>query len=819
MSLKPKILLVEDERIIAIDLKKMLEKQGYQVPRIVSESNEAIRALSEEQFQLVLMDIRLQGDMDGIDLTRLIRSSFSIPIIYVTAHVDNNTVERAKSTAPYGYITKPIDEILLGITIEMALGKYALEQRVFDNERRLREFADLLPQIVFEMDDKGTVVFINRHAHKVLRVEEDYFKKGAKVQDFIPWEHSRKYRKDMIYVFRGNKFEGREYTIIRKDNTRFAALVSCTPVFEQEKVVGLRAIITDISEQKSKESQLRNLFQAVEQSPSSVVITDHEGKIEYVNRKFQQVTGYTLEEVRGQNPNLLKSGILPRKVYRELWDTILAGADWQGEFCNKKKTGELFWEYATISPIKSTEGIITHFLAQSEDITIRKEYEERFLRQANYDELTGLPNRVLFFDRLAQAIASGRREGGMVVIMFMDLDNLKNINDTMGREVGDLVLVETAKRLERGVRKGDTVARHIGDEFLVIIQNLKEVNLAEIAAERILSEIAEPFLVNGRELYLSASLGMTIFPNDGAEPLILLQNADAAMHQAKDQGGNRFRFFTAEMNRRMVERLRLDTNLRQALKKKELYLYYQPIIDLSSLKIVGAEALLRWRNPELGLMPPDKFIPFAEESGLIIPIGDWVLYTACKEASRWNRELAANIFVAVNVSSRQFTGPELLDAINFSLTANSLAPEFLELEITERILMVDKVQVLEVLNQIKERGVRLSLDDFGTGYSSLSYLKKFPFHILKIDRVFINEVTSNPDDEALVRAIVSLSQSLNLRVISEGIETREQLDFLARISCDMAQGYYFCKPLPVEEFFEFLQKIKKNDFIFRKEMI
>jgi len=450
-------------------------------------------------------------------------------------------------------------------------------------------------------------------------------------------------------------------------------------------------------------------------------------------------------------------------------------------------------------PLWDREGNVTGVLGTYEDITDRKVAEERVQYLAYYDALTGLPNRTLLQDRLSKALASARRQKDKVALLFLDLDRFKNINDSLGHSLGDLVLQEVAERLKGWAREQDTVARLGGDEFLIVLTRVREVADAAVAAERLMEKMAAELVVQGHSLGITCSLGISIFPEHGTDGEALIKNADAAMYSAKQNGGNNFRFFTADMNAEVVERLTLENSLRLALEKREFFLVYQPQMDMATGRITGLEALLRWQHPELGLVPPDKFIRIAENSGLIVPIGEWVLRTACSQARKWQDEGLPAVSIAVNVSAVQFRQEDFCELIRRVLHETGLAPQYLELELTEGLLLANANVTLSVLQELKAMGLTLAIDDFGTGYSSFSYLRQFRVSKLKVDRSFVRDVAVNADDAAITTAIISMAKSLNLKVIAEGVETEAQMSFLRAHQCDEIQGYYFSKPLAVDK--------------------
>lgn len=559
-----------------------------------------------------------------------------------------------------------------------------------------------------------------------------------------------------------------------------------------------------LARQKDEEA-LNKLSAAVEQNPTSIIITNKEGVIEYVNPKFEEISGYHSEEVIGKNPRILNSGSTSHNQYKQLWKTISAGITWRGEFRNKRKDGTLYWEQASIFPIFSKIGDITHFIAIKEDINERKAVENKLFQRANYDILTGLPNRELAKDRLSQATKRARRNDSAIALIFIDLDNFKIINDTMGHEAGDSLLVEMADRLRQCIREEDTVARLGGDEFLVILPDIKNSLSAETISLKIIESASRPLMVNGNELIITTSVGISIFPDNADNSEDLLKNADAAMYKAKEAGGNTFRFFIQDMSIEALRRLNTESQLRQALKQHEFSLVYQPIVDIVTGKIIKTEALLRWENPSLGQISPDDFIPIAEDSGLIIPIGDWVLKEACRQVSEWNQQFNSNISIAVNTAYPQFRTGNFIESVSRTLHETKLPPELLEIEITERVIMHESKHIDDTMAQIRNLGVKLAIDDYGTGYSSITYLKRFPFTALKIDKSFVQAALERPEDATLVTAIVQLAHNLGLAITAEGVETEEQLDYLAAEGCQQAQGYLISRPLCPEAFEEYLK--------------
>jgi diguanylate cyclase (GGDEF)-like protein/PAS domain S-box-containing protein len=559
-------------------------------------------------------------------------------------------------------------------------------------------------------------------------------------------------------------------------------------------------MVEDITQRMEAEENQRLAAKVFDSSVEGILITDASSRIVTVNQAFTAITGYGIEEAVGKTPALLRSGKHTEDFYQQMWASLKEAGQWHGEIWNRRKGGETFLEWLTISAVKNDKGETTNFVAVFSDITTRKLAEERLNYLANHDALTGLPNRILFMERLALALAHAHRNRKMAAVMFFDLDRFKIVNDTLGHAAGDELLQEVARRVSCCLREDDTVARQGGDEFTVILEGLGNERDVAPVAQKIIDALAKPIDLGGQEVFVTASIGISVYPNDGPDAQTLVKNADAAMYRAKDLGKNNYQFFKADMNTRAFERLTLENNLRRALERNEFELHYQPQVDLATGQVVGAEALIRWRHPELGLVSPDRFIPIAEETGMILPIGEWVLRTACVQNKAWQDAGLPHLHVAVNLSGRQFKQKNLIAMIELILAETGLDAEHLELEITESVIMDQAAETIAAIGDMRMLGLRLSIDDFGTGYSSLSYLKRFPIDNLKIDRSFVRDITTDQDDAAIVKAVIALAHSLKLMVIAEGVETAAQFDFLREQGCDEIQGYYFSRPLEAADF-------------------
>ncbi len=560
----------------------------------------------------------------------------------------------------------------------------------------------------------------------------------------------------------------------------------------------------EIIERKRAEEKLSLDAKIIESSNEAILIMDSKGRIIDVNLSFCNVTGYTLEEIQGRDPLVMQAKKKDSRTAHEIRRAVAQKGHWQGEIWNKRKNGEVYPVLMSISAVLNDDRKITHYVGIFSDITRIKRTEARLHHLAHNDPLTALPNRVLFKDRLSQAMAQADRNRAVVVLMLLDLDRFKNVNDTYGHTVGDQLLASVAKRLAQCVRRTDTVARLGGDEFTVILTGVEDTQGAATVARKIVEVLSEPFNIGGLVLYITASIGITVYPFDAKESDRLFQNADTALYYAKQQGRDNCQFFSEEMNLKVMERLELELDLRAALERKEFIIYYQPVIDFQTGQIISAEALIRWNHPRRGLLPPAKFIPVAEETGLILPIGEWVLRTACSQNSYWQGLGLPPIPVAVNVSGRQLRQQDLVQMVMRILEETGMDSSCLELELTESVAEGNAENTIKLFGQLREKGVKISIDDFGTGYSSLSYLKKFPIEKLKIDRSFIKDIASDPDDAAIVEAIVGVARALKLKVVAEGVESEEQLGFLKAHGCDAWQGFCFCKPATAEEFTELL---------------
>ncbi|WP_284301455.1 EAL domain-containing protein [Thalassotalea loyana] len=605
-------------------------------------------------------------------------------------------------------------------------------------------------------------------------------------------------------ISKGEHWVG-EFFNRKKSGENFWERANIYPLMNKKnKISSYVAIKEDITQAKENEKTLRLASAVFETAAEAVMVTDADNKIIAINHAFTQITGYSEEEVIGQDPAILSSGHHEVDFYRQMKNELLITGQWQGEICNRKKNGEVFYEWLSIKTLRDDTGKLESYVSIFSDITKRKQAEDKIYLQAHYDSLTGLANRNLFIDRLQQHLSRAKRDNTPTVLLFIDLDGFKGVNDTFGHSIGDELLKLSAKRIKSSLRDSDTVCRLSGDEFAAVVVGDNDVFSVEKIASKILAELAKPFIIDNNEAYVTASIGISMAPEDGENTETLLSKADNAMYKAKRTGKNNIQFYTKDMDEKAQKRRMLEIELRKAILQNEFTLFFQPIHDITSNRVSSAEALIRWEHPDRGIISPGDFIPVAENIGVITEIGDWVLQEACAKAKQWLTLYKNPPKVSVNISSSQLHRQDFLSKLKLVLDRTELPPEYLVLEMTESLLIEEDKFVLTQLKEIREMGIELSIDDFGTGYSSLSYLKRFPVSILKIDRAFIKDILVNPEDEALACAILSIAKSLKLKVVAEGVEKQAQKELLSRHGCNHIQGYYLSPPISYRSFVDYM---------------
>ena len=679
-----------------------------------------------------------------------------------------------------------------------------ITQRKQDRERLQRSEAisrailDNMPHLVWLKDTGGRYLGFNKTFSESVGVAKDQAV-GKTDFDLWPQELAEKYSADDQRVMETRQSLYMEEKTCDKGRTYWVETYKTPIIDEAGAVLGTSGYARDITERKDAEERQELAALIYRHSSEAIMVTDHENRIIDVNEAFTAITGFTLLEVAGKNPNVLQSGRHNEEFYHGLWADLEEKGSWQGEIWDRRKNGEIFAKWTTISVIRHKDGGIFRYVAQFSDITQKKAEEEQVWYCANYDTLTNLPNRRLFLDRLNQNINKAKREGTNLALLFIDLDRFKNVNDTLGHNYGDDLLVKVAERITSLLRQTDTVARLGGDEFTVILPEV-EVSAAAFLAQQIIDTLSRPFDLIGTEVVIGASIGLSLYPTDGEGLNALIKHADIAMYQAKTAGRGVYRFFAKEMNEGNVHRLMIEQGLRRALEDGGLVLHYQPKIEAVGGRIVGVEALVRWNHPDGRIILADEFIPVAEESGLIERVDDWVLNQAARQMKTWLDSGLDVGRMAVNFSTKQFRRTNLVAYVKEVLEAAHLSPDRLELEITERIAMDTTVEMSEILSAIRALGIHVSIDDFGTGYSSLGYLKNFPIDTLKIDRAFIQGLPHSPEDGAIVSSVIALAKGLNIGLVAEGAETQDHAKALAQMGCPVIQGHHYSKALPPEEF-------------------
>lgn len=577
--------------------------------------------------------------------------------------------------------------------------------------------------------------------------------------------------------------------------------------FYDEDGKPLRSIGTaqDITDIRHMESQMQLLGTAFHHSGEAIMITDHDNRIVTVNPAFTTLTGYSQQEVIGRNPSILSAGRTEAADYEKMWTAIIQKGYWQGEVWDRRKDGGVYPKWLSISVMRDDDGGIRYYIAHFTDVSAERATEARLHHMAHHDMLTGLHNRFSLKDRLEHALAVARRESSRVALLFIDLDRFKVINDTLGHHVGDELLIHVSRRLRQCVRESDMVARLGGDEFVVMLSGVDHSSSVAMVAEKLVASVAEPYPVGAHTLYTTPSIGIAIYPMDGSDSETLMKNADAAMYHAKSAGRNNFQFFDAKMNEAALERLGIEHALRQALGRDEFRLHYQPVIDVRTGRVSSVEALIRWQHPTRGLLAPGMFIGVAEETGLIQPIGDWVIWAACRQLAEFRAAGIADVKMAINISAIQMRNSDLSVLARGIIEAYSLVPGDLVFEITESVAMEHPDETVRVLDVLHDMGVKLALDDFGTGYSSLSYLRMFALDKIKLDRSFVEDIGQDIDGQVICDATIGLAHNLGLKVVAEGVETEEQLAYLKARGCNLIQGYLFSRPVPAEEVIAFIR--------------
>jgi diguanylate cyclase (GGDEF)-like protein/PAS domain S-box-containing protein len=759
---------------------------------------EALAPVAEFKRRMLLL--ALLGMAFSALLIHLLTGRLLAPILSLTRHMSHLSEKQGdqrllavRSEDEAGRLTRSFNDMVLTLDSRQA----ALQAQ----EALYHTVVRFATDFIYWREPDGKMRYVSGNSVQVTGyAPADFYGDAALLDDIVHPED----RDLWLQHTHNSSDEGEpvatEFRIVRRDGEVRWVSHLCQPVTdEQGGNLGVRGSHSDINARKQSESRLRLAGAVFESARESIMVCDADNRIIAVNPAFSLITGYSEQEVLGQNPRLLQSGQTGAGDYGEMWRSLSQHGYWQGEFHNRRKDGSDYYVLVAISVVRDEQGRPTHYVGIESDISAMKAAEDRIEHLAYHDTLTSLPNRLLLQERANLALALAHRRREELAILFLDLDRFKEVNDSLGHGAGDALLIEAGRRLSRLCRETDTVSRLGGDEFVLLILGVDENGAREVA-DKVLLAMREPFVVEGHSLGLSTSIGIALYPRDGSDMGELLKNADTALYQAKQEGRNAMMFYNREMNVATFEKLLLESELKRAIVNGELVTHYQPKIELASGRAIGAEALIRWQHPQHGLVPPGRFIPVAESSGLTWDIGRWVLGDVCRQLAEWRRQGLPPMCVAVNLAPRDFRNPQLPTLLHSLLASHDLPASALELELTESTLLDAGEGVLNNLLAIQHLGIGLTIDDFGTGYSSLSYLRRLPISVLKIDQSFVHDLELDADDRTLAGSIIALGASLSLGVVAEGIETLAQRDILYELGCKIGQGFLFSRPLPAEEF-------------------
>ena len=786
-----KILIVEDENIVALDLCRRLTKLGYQILGTASSAHNAIKLIEKNTPDIILMDIRIKGNVDGIEAAETIRRNFGIPIIFLTAYSEEATLLRASVTKPYGYLLKPFSEQELHVTIQVALERHRADHQLQKQEAHLKMALNAANLGTWELQTRdGPLTIEHPPVYNTRRLSN-----WQRLQTAIADTDRQAVQTGIDKLRELDNAEIQfEFPISGPQGERqWLALhgKSSPGGHATPRAVG---VLQNITQRRRDEEQLRQAAMVFQCSVDGIVILDASKQIINANQSFTRITGYTIDDLKGRELPLLSPETLGGKRYRDIWREIEKSGAWQGEASWCCKNNEIVDTWVNIGSVPNNTGPPGQYVVIISDITAIRNIQEELSQIAYYDSLTKLPNRNLFLDRLAQAMAKAKRNGEKLALLFIDLDHFKRVNDTLGHQMGDSMLRAVALRLYAELRATDTLCRIGGDEFIVIMENPRTRNDMETLADKLLNALNQPLTLGKTETTPGGSIGISLYPDDAEDSEELIKMADTAMYSAKNRGRSCFAFYHPDMTAQTLHYFIRENELRLALKERHFRIHYQSQFDTQSGALIGLEALLRWQHPERGLLSAGEVIPIAEGSPLIIDIGGWVIEECCRQIREWLDAGLEPPRVALNVSVRQLQDNAIINAIESALSHYALPPDYLELEITESCLQ-DNENSLVCLQYLEKRGILISIDDFGTGYSCMSSLKALPIHRLKIDQAFVRDLPENESDCAIARAIIALGKELNLKVIAEGIETPEQAEFMRRAGCDALQGFKLGRPV------------------------
>ncbi|MDK2777576.1 MAG: EAL domain-containing protein [Pseudomonadota bacterium] len=792
-----RILIVEDEKITALDLKLTLEDLGYDVVASVSSGEAAVEQAEALTPDLIMMDIHLDTEMLGTEAARIIAGKYAIPIIFLSAYSDDKTLDEATASLPYGYMVKPFEKREIEAAIRMAITRHHADLEIRKSEERLRLALNAARMRIWEWEpgssDMPEPPALNVRAPRLIAHSLDELLSRVHPDDQDKIREKIGTDSDFQQVVRYREDDDGEYRKVEI----FASLFRWSD--GERRVIG---VVHDIHERFMEQEKLRQASAVFDATSEGILITDSERRVLSVNPAFSDITGYAADEVMG----LMPDDFLHARRYRDhFYPRLISEPDkhWSGEISCRRKNGDMFPAWEHVCSIQDDNGEITNYVITFSDISDLRRVESSLEKLAFSDSLTGVGNRVHLERVMQKTLEENSQHNRQLGILYLDLDGFKLVNDTLGHSEGDELLKVMAERFRQSVREEDTVARIGGDEFVILIPEVEQESGLEVIAEKLLDAVKKPVRLSREAVEVSASIGIVISKPSIKHYEALLKAADTALFEAKRQGKNRYCIYDFNLAMEFNERLRIERHLKQAVRENELALAYQPLVDLDTGRVIGGEALCRWYSPDLGAVPPDRFIPIAEQSDVIIEIGQWVLTESLHELQRWTEAGYPDLFVSVNVSVRQLTDSHFMDFLSSLLNGLAIDPGRLELEITETALQENEQMIRQLLD-IRELGVKLAIDDFGTGYSSLSRLKELPFDRLKIDRSFIRDLPDDSSDVEICRAVMALCKVLQLDVTAEGIETPDQLALLRGLGCHCGQGYLFSRPLTSARFREWL---------------
>ena len=797
------VLLVEDEKAQALLISSLLGQYGHKV-HIAHCGEQAIEMFPQVKPDLILMDVIMPG-MDGYQTTRIIRAKHKewLPIIFLSALSEKDSCITALNAGGDDFLAKPVDPALLLAKMNVMGRIHSMQEKLRHNEKEHLLFQTILdsaPLGIWMLDVDGKLQFVNHTFCNTVGISEQQFLSANHYADVLPQSITASCIKSDQECFGQDESHLSMECVPFADGTTHLLEITKVKLLDRNKtLIGLIGLAVDVTDRKKTEDRLRLTEKVFKHTSEGILITDVSRNIIEVNDAFCQISGYSREELIGKNPRILHSGHQSKTFYWDMWESIHTTSHWAGEVWDRKKNGEMFAAWMTISALSNENGEVTHYVGITSDITLLKQHEKQLEHIAHYDALTGIPNRTLLADRMKQAISQTLWEKNMTAICYLDLDEFKQINDTQGHETGDRVLIEIAQRIQNTIRGGDTVARLGGDEFVILLLGLEKGEECVSTLIRLLEAIANPIFVNERAYSVSASIGVSIYPLDDEDPDTLLRHADQAMYVAKQSGKNRYHVYDPTFDRRARDQNEFQNSIRYGLEHNQFELYYQPKINLRTKKLVGAEALIRWHHPERGLLLPAEFLRFISNTELDIHIGEWVTSAALAQMNRWRAE-GLDIEISINISGYHLESPRFVEHLHQQLKHYPDIPfGKLQIEVLETVALNEIAIVREVIESCRKFGVGFALDDFGTGYSSLSYLSSLPVDVLKIDQSFVRDMLEDKGDMAIVQGIIALAHAFERQTVAEGVETQDHYRVLLDLGCELGQGFGIARPMRADE--------------------